>query len=190
MKNTKALRIIVDLLLIILGIIFLVFAIKDAKDFINSQKTNPLTDAERFSKDYSYIDSNNVYKYISLEELNNVLDNTGIIILGEKYDPWMQVLVSPLNDIISSYNKNILYYDTSIEVDETSDIYISIISKLGINNFGVFPNIIIVKDGKILLYLEKKNIYDLEYSGAPIDYWTDESIKNLKDKLKSTMDNL
>ena len=185
MKN-KTLRIIVDITLIILGIIFLVFGIKD---LINEINANKVEDSVRFKKDYSYVSTDNVYKYITLKELDKMLDSeTGIVLVGNPKNPWTQVLVSPLNDVVKSSDMNIYYLDNS-DIDESSKYYISILSKLEIEDFEV-PNIIFIKQGTIIKLYSKSDLYESSYKDAPIEYWTENRLESFNKDMVEQIDNL
>ncbi len=171
MKN-KTLRIILDLVLIIVGIVFLIFGIKDAYNFY---KENKIEDSVRFKKSYRSAPEDNIYKYVSLKEANEILlEKSGIILLGRTDDPWMQVLVSPLNDIVSESIDEIYYVemddidhpDFELELEEVT-----------------LPYIVIVKEGKVLTELDKSDIIDAEYEEAPIEYFDEANTRILKEKL-------
>lgn len=181
MKDNRLLRILIDLALIILGIIFLVFGIKDMKDMINANK---IEDNVRFKKEYSYVSKDNIYKYTDLKELSKLLDDGKyVILIGNKKDPWTQVLVSPLNDVIKDTKiKNIYYLDMS-NVDKNDKNYNKILSKLKIEKFEV-PMIVFTNDIKILV---KNDIYNKEYTDAPIDYWDDEKIVEFNKLIKNNL---
>lgn len=148
--KTKAFRIIVDLILIILGIVFLVFGIKDA---VNTFGKRPMEDNIKFSKSYTNVSTNNVYKYIgSIEEIN-----TGIVFVGNPLDAWSQVLASALEVAVKN-NYEVIYY-----LEQDTDI----------------PQIVVIKDGKTFTY-KKAEIIDSGYDDAPISYFTEERLNQLK----------
>jgi len=179
MKTQKS-RIIVDLILIILGIIFLVFGIKDLVDKINSTK---IDDATRFKSEYSYVSKENNYEYLTFKKFEKMINSkTGVILLGSPLDPWTQVLVEPLNVVAKEENTIIDYLD----VNE----YKNIIKKSKIlDNFDV-PKIIFIKNGKINTIINKEDIYDKEFDDAPIEYWTDEKLEEFNSIIKSEVEKL
>ena len=64
-KDTKKLRIILDILIILIGFVFLYFGIRDARIYYANMKK---TDAEIFHKEYSYVSVKDcVYEYISFQ---------------------------------------------------------------------------------------------------------------------------
>lgn len=179
MKN-KTLRIILDLVLIVVGIIFLVIGIKDAYNFYIENK---IEDNVRFKKSYASVPKDNIYRYVTIEEADEILSNkTGLILLGRTDDPWMQVLVKPLNDIVKEHFETIYY----LELDELSNN-----EKKKVDTSPIrtrledmeLPYIFIVKDGNILGEIDKSDLIDDEFEGAPIEYFDDEHLIELKNKL-------
>lgn len=181
--NNKTARIAIDALLIILGIVFLIFGIKDLKTFISNQNVK-ITDAERFKSDYQYVEEDNVYKYISVKDLGNILDSNEekIILVGSPLDPWTQVLSAPLNNIVKSMKKNIYYLDLD-NVDKESKDYKKVLKALKVDIIST-PTVI-VKTKTDINILDKQVLYDSKYTDAPIEYWTDERI----DKLEKLINN-
>lgn len=182
MKN-KTLRIVLDLVLIIVGIVFLIIGIKDAYNFY---KENKIADNVRFMRSYRSAPEDNIYKYVTLDEANDILLNgTGLIFLAKTNDPWAQVFVAHLNEIAKEYIDEIYYLEMDdIDMDKQED-------KLELQNrFGnmLLPYIIIVKDGKILSELDKDDIVDADFDGAPIEYFDEETIKDVKEKLSKIIE--
>ena len=177
MKNKKT-RIVIDSLLIILGIVFLIFGIKDFKSFISSQKVN-VSDRERFKNDYQYVAKDNSYEYIDIKELKTILDSKDekIILVGSPLDSWTQVLVSHLDEYAKSIKKSIYYLDLD-KVDKTSDEYRKILKKIKLDDIET-PTVIIKSKSNIEL-LKKEELYDSSYTDAPIDYWTEKRVEELK----------
>lgn len=151
--KSKVLRILIDLILIALGIVFLVFGIKDAiKEFSKPQ----IEDNIRFTKSYTNVPTDNIFKYI--ESLDLVKDENAVVFIANPKDAWSQVLSYQLNDILKTKYKTIYYLEQEI----TEDI----------------PTIVVIKDLQKKTY-EKKDIIDEDYKDAPIDYWTKERIEKL-----------
>lgn len=184
--NQKALRIIIDVILIGLGIVFLVFGIKDAIAMYNSTK---IEDSVKFKSEYSYAPEDNVYEYINIKEMYRMLNSdTGIVLVGSPKDAWTQVLVSPLNDVIKTYKYKINYIDID-EIDKTSKYYESVLDTLNIDSFST-PEIIFVKDGNAIDILEKKDIYINIYNTIPIDYWSEDNKTTFETLLKKIVEEL
>lgn len=175
MKN-KALRIGLDIALIVIGIVFLIFGIKDAINYASKDK---LSDNVQFSRDYPEINEDNIYKYMNASEASKMLESgSGVLLLGKKSDTWMHVLVSPLNDILKENVENINYLDMDT-IDEND--YKSLEEKIELINS---PCIVIIKNGEVKTKLSKSDIIPENFDGAPIEYFTDERIASLKEKLK------
>ena len=185
MKN-KRLRIIVDIILIVVGIIFLIFGIKDAIDMYNSSK---VSDALLFKKSYSYVPEDNVYNYVSLKELNKMLKkNSFILLIGEPLDSWTQVLVNPLNEVASSKDQKIYYLETT-DLNSSSSDYENLLSNLDLDELTT-PYIAFIKDGSIYKTYSKDDLYESDYDGAPIDYWTENRLNTLKNDLSKDIEAL
>lgn len=176
MKN-KTLRIILDLVLIIVGIIFLIIGINDAYNLYKDSKSN---DNIMFKKSYNSVKQDNIYKYIKLQEIDKILDNEkGILLIGKTTDPWMHILVSPVNDILEGEIEKIYYLELD-NIDETSETFIDLNKRLDKLNS---PCIVIFNKGQLLTVLNKEDIFNPDYEGAPIDYYDDKRIDELKEKL-------
>lgn len=179
--TNKALRIGVDLILIILGIIFLVFGIKDLNSMIHA---NDKTDAELMSSEYMYLSKENVYEYITFKNLTKLLyeSGSGMVLIGSPQSPWTQVLVSPLNIIAKEENIKIYYIDIN-DVDinyDTKDVNKAPVLK----DYDV-PKVFFVKDGEILGEYKKEDLYDKNYDGIPLEYWTEEKLEMLNETMKN-----
>lgn len=149
--KTKVIRITIDLILIVLGIIFLVFGIKEA---ISTFSVPQYEDSIRFSKNYTNVTRNNNYKYI--ENINDVKDN-GIIFVGNPKDAWSQVLASVLETILKDKTNEIYYYEGEIEN---------------------VPQIIIIDNEEKTIY-QKSDLIEKDYEEAPIFYWTESRLEQL-----------
>lgn len=187
MKTNKKSRIAIDALLIILGIVFLIFGIKDFKNFISNQNAK-ISDAERFKADYQYVNKDNSYKYTSIEELKTMLNSKEerIILLGSPLDPWTQVIVSHLDEYAKSVEKSIYYLELD-KVDKESEDYKELLKTLKIDELYL-PTIVVQNKDKSEV-LDKTKIYDSNYTEAPIDYWTEERIEELKRVLSDKIEN-
>lgn len=172
----KKLRIGLDIVLIIVGIVFLIFGIKDA---ISMYKDSKVDDNVKFYRSYRSVGKDNIYKYLSVKKAEKLLDDgTGIIVFGETTDPWMQVLAEPLEDVVEAELDEIYYLELDdIDFDKEAK---NIKDKIG---DVTSPRIVIVKDGKVLTDLKKSDLVDEEYEDAPIDYYDESRIETLKSQL-------
>ena len=153
--KSKGIRITIDAILIVLGIIFLVFGIKDA---INTFSTQKLDDNVRFSKSYTNVPTDNTFKYVeSISELDN--KSKVVIFIGNPKDVWSQVLAPVLYDITKD-KYEVVYY-----VENTEDV----------------PQVIVINDSKFTY--KKDDMINSNYNGVPIEYFTLEKKTELSHKL-------
>lgn len=173
----KRLRIILDVLIIIIGIVFLFFGIKDGIKEFDKYK---VSDAEKFHKSYNYVSvKESVYEYVSLRKATKLLDENSVILVGKTTNAWTQVLVKPLNDI---YKDSKIYYVELDDIENTSPAYHQFLSKLKLKKMDI-PTVIVTKEGKHKI-ISRDDIVDKDYEGAPIDYFN----KETKNKLKELLD--
>lgn len=174
----KKIRIIIDLVVIVVASIFLIFGIKDAITMFNKSK---VTDNVKFSKSYPSIEKNNIYKYVNLKETLKLLDKgSALVLIGKTIDPWMQVLVNPLEDYSKDHIKEIYYLELD-DLDSSSKEYLELTKKIGKLSS---PEVLIIKDGNIITKLLKNDIIDSNYDGIPIEYFDEDNIKKLNENLK------
>lgn len=175
--NKNKLRIIVDILIILIGVVFLIFGVKDGVKEINKHK---VTDGEKFHRSFSYVSAEeSVYEYVSIRGVYSVLDEDSVVLFGDKNNAWTQVLVKPLNDI---YKNDKIYYVEMNDIDLESPAYEGILSKLKIKKL-IIPTVVITKNNKYKI-ISRDDIVDKDYVGAPIDYFTKSKVNKLKELVK------
>ena len=172
--NTRKLRITLDIILILIGFVFLGFGINDLIGKINSNK---ISDSERFHMSYNYVSvKKSKYKYIDISRANKLLkSDDAIMLLGSPTDPWTQVLVKPLNDVIKG---KVIYYLEVKDINTDSKNFKKLLEKTKLES-AMTPTLIIVKKGKITI-LTKKDIYE-NYKGVPLEYFNEDNINKLKE---------
>jgi len=153
-----------------------------------------ITDAEKFSSEYTEVDENNVFKYAKMEEILNVLEKgTGVVYLGFPECGWCQAYVKYLNEVAKENEfGTIFYYNIKEDRANNTENYKKIVSLLNENlmnddegNKRIFvPNVTFVKNGQIIANDNETSVVT-EEDGTPLDYWTDEKVQNLKTKLDS-----
>lgn len=153
-----------------------------------------ITDAEKFSSEYTEVDENNVFKYAKMDEILNVLKKgTGVVYLGFPECGWCQAYVKYLNEVAKENEfGTIFYYNIKEDRANNTENYKKIVSLLNENlmnddegNKRIFvPNVTFVKNGQIIANDNETSVVT-EEDGTPLDYWTDEKVKNLKTKLDS-----
>ena len=184
MKNKKF-RIIVDLVLIIVGILFLALGIKDLVKELNSKTVNS---AEKFASSYSSVDTDNVFEYISLKDLNKILnEKKALVFIGDKLDPWSQILAKPLNEVAKKTGIKINYVELN-EQDFSQKEYSKVLSKLEIKKFNAPMVVFSQKDTNE--YLNKDEIFDTKFEGAPIEYWTSEKLDEFDNYMSEKIEKL
>ncbi len=174
MNKDKKIRIAVDVLLIVLGFVFLGFGIRDA---IVKYKSSITPDNALFKKSYPNAYEENIYKYIDVKEANKIIGSgTGIIFIGAPHDSWSQVIVAPLEDAVKELDIDGIYY---LEYKDDSD-------ELSIEEELSIPSIIIIKERKVTV-VSKEELIDSEYDGIPIEYYDEKHKEDLKNLLRNIL---
>ena len=193
MKNKKI--IIIILAIVVALLIALLIFLK-----VNPNSTVE-TDSEKFAKEYGWVDENgkktdNVFVYRTPEEIIKILKNgTGIVYLGFPECPWCGQYVVYLNEVAKENNvEKINYLNILDERKNNTDAYKEIVSILSDylqydddgNKRIYVPAVIAVKDGKIIGF-DDETSYDTKGYENPQDYWENEDLDALKEKLACMM---
>lgn len=169
--------------------------------FLINNKTEELikedvSDSIKFSKEYNDVPSDNVFVYRSVDEIIDIMKHgVGVVYLGYPECPWCQSYVKYLNEVAKEVGLSKIYYCNTKEVKESSyDKYQELISllhgHLQYNDEGkewiYVPNVSFHNNGKIIEndYETSKDTHNLK---DPNEYWTEEEISELKNKLKPAM---
>jgi len=178
-----------------IAIIILIIAII-VGGFLFLNKDDKLTDAEKFSKEYTTITENNVFVYRDIEEIINIMEHgTGIVYLGFPECPWCQTYVKYLNEVAKEVGIEKIYYFNILEdrqnnTDEYKKIIELLTGNLQFDEEGkerIFvPNVSFHINGSVIGndYETSKDTHDFD---NPEDYWNEEEVKDLKTKLKQLM---
>ena len=174
------------------------YACKETK----RKEKNLTGDNYRFAKEYKMTDKNgkiisNVFTYRSMNQIIRILENgTGIIYLGFPECPWCQQYVYYLNEVAKSKGLEKIYYKNILNdrKNNTSE-YQKIVSLLNDylqydeegNKRIYVPAVIAVKDGKIVGF-DDETAFDTKGYKTPADYWKNEDLKALKEKLGNMID--
>ena len=157
-------------------------------------KENPKdeTDAEKFAKEYTKITSYNYFVYKNDEEIIKILEHgTGIVFIGFPECPWCQAYAPILNEVADIEGlEKIYYYNILEDRKNNTETYKKIVSLLSDylrydeegNKRIYVPAVIAVKEGKIVGF-DDETSYDTKGLDNPEEYWTNEEIVDLKDKL-------
>ena len=152
-----------------------------------------LTDAEKFSAEYTEVGEDNIFVYRTSKEIIHILEKgTGVVYLGFPECPWCQAYVPYLESVAKETGVEKIYYLNILEdrKNNTSD-YQKIVSLLEGNllnndegNPRVYvPDVTVVKEGVILGHDNETSVVS-EEDGTPKEYWTTERVNALKAKLK------
>lgn len=174
--------------LILFAFLIWCFVYLGKKDF-----SSTITDAERFSKEYTSIEKENPFVYVGSNRVLEILNNeTGIILVGFSSNAWMQEYVKELYPVLKENNINKVYYYDVIE-DRTKKTknfrqIEDLLSKyLKITDMGAeylfTPALIFVKDGKIINYDDETSL--VSYNMRPNTYWNEDAINNFRNKINT-----
>ena len=188
MKKKYYILIIALLILLIGGSLF--FVLKKDKTEI---------DAQKFAKEYTEVSEDNVFVYRSSEEVIKLLEHgTGVVYLGFPECPWCQTYVKYLNDVAKEVGIDKIYYYNILE-DRTNntEVYQKIVSLLGDileyddeGNPRVYvPNVSFHINGEII-GSDCETAKDTKGLETPQEYWTEEEVQELKNKLTTYMEKI
>ena len=174
--------------LVLFAFLIWCFVYLGKKDF-----SSTITDAERFSKEYTAIDTDNPFVYVNSNRVLNILNNeTGIILVGFSSNAWMQEYVRELYPILKENNITKVYYYDVIE-DRTKKTknfrqIEDLLSKyLKITDMGAeylfTPALIFVKDGKIINYDDETSL--VSFDMRPDTYWNEDAITSFHNKINT-----
>lgn len=158
------------------------------------KKTTELTDAEKFSKEYS-VTKNNPFKYIELKEVLNIIENgTGIIFFGDPDCEWCVASAKILTSSLNYKNIDVAYYYNPKKIrDNNTKEYKRLVKLLADyletdkddNSYLFLPDIYFVVNGEVI---DHNN--DLaSMSGTIDDALTKERKKEIKDKYLDLISN-
>lgn len=192
MKNKKIIIIMGIIIVILVGIIIFLL--------VNNNTGNEKsveTDATRFAEEYTSVDENNRFKYATMDEVINTLeDGTGIVYLGFPECKWCQQYVVYLNELAEDRNiSQIMYYNIRQDRQDNTEDYQTIVNLLKDyltddeeGNPRIYvPAVIFMSNGKIIGF-DDETAYDTNGYDDPSEYWTEEEVNDLKDRLNSYLD--
>ena len=174
--------------LVLFAFLIWCFVYLGKKDF-----SNTITDAERFSKEYTAIDTDNPFVYVNSNRVLNILNNeTGIILVGFSSNAWMQEYVRELYPILKENNITKVYYYDVIEdrtkktknfrqIEDLRSKYLKI-TDMG-SEYLFTPALIFVKDGKIINYDDETSL--VSFDMRPDTYWNEDAITSFHNKINT-----
>ena len=147
-------------------------------------------DNYKFSVEYTKVPMDNVFNYKTEDEIIEILENgSGIVYLGFPECPWCQSYVVYLNEVVKDNGIDNIYYLNIKEMrsnnTEKYQKIVNLISEIlpydeNGNKRIYVPQVVFVKNGKII---GGDNETSYNVVGTPSEYWTSETIANLKQKL-------
>lgn len=192
MKNKKIIIIMGIIIVILVGIIIFLLVNNNA-----GNEKSVETDATRFAEEYTSVDENNRFKYATMDEVINTLeDGTGIVYLGFPECKWCQQYVVYLNELAEDRNiSQIMYYNIRQDRQDNTEDYQTIVNLLKDyltddeeGNPRIYvPAVIFMSNGEIIGF-DDETAYDTNGYDDPSEYWTEEEVNDLKDRLNSYLD--
>lgn len=190
LKSIKsALTIFLFFSLVLVGMYF--FSKGNSNNVPNEEE---VPDSVKFSKEYPGVGENNVFEYKTIEEIIKIFESgTGVVYLGFPECPWCQRYVIYLNEVANDVGlKNIYYFNILQDRKDNTEGYRTLLSLLDgylLNdddgNPRIFvPDISVVVNGEIVGH---DNETSME-SGSVDEYWTEQKVKNFKNKLKGMLE--
>lgn len=182
----------------IIGIVVLVLACSIGFYKVFTSIENKETDAEKFASEYS-IDNDNVFVYKTLEEINKILKNgTGIVYLGFPECPWCKGYVPYLNEVAKKAKLDKIYYfnilndrkNNTDDYKKTVELLKDYLKYDDEGNKRIYvPAVIAVNKGKIVGF-DDETSYDTKGYEKPEDYWKNEDLDGLKNRLSKMINDV
>lgn len=188
MKKKVIIGIIIFVVLV--GILLSLFFV-----FRNSE--DEVSDAVKFSQEYTSVSEENVFVYRNVDEIIRILENgTGVVYLGFPECKWCQKYVTYLNEAaIENDITRIYYFDILDERSENTEEYQKIVSLLEEylpydeeGNKRVYVPAVIVVDGGEIVGFDDETSLDTHDLDDPEEYWTQDEVNDLMDKLATMFD--
>lgn len=152
------------------------------------------TDGEKFAKEYSSVNNDNVFVYKDIDEIIKILENgTGVVYLGFPECPWCTQYVVYLNEVAKENGVETIYYHNILEDRQNNtNEYKKIVNLLSDylqydeegNKRIYVPAVIAVKKGEIIDF-DDETAWDTKNYDTPEDYWANENLEGLKSKLQN-----
>lgn len=184
--------------IVILGIFY--FYPKDTNTK-EPNKDNKLTDSEKFATEYKLKGEDgkaldNVFVYRTPKQIINILEKgTGIVYLGFPECPWCTGYVPYLNEIAKEMNVEKIYYlnvleerkNNTAEYQKIVEILSDYLQNDEEGNKRLYvPAVIAIKDGEIVGF-DDETAWDTKGYETPKEYWENEDLEGLKEKLRCMM---
>lgn len=181
-----------SIIVILIGIIIFLLV----NNNIEKEETKK-SDAEKFAEEYTLVDKDNRFVYTEIDEIINILEEgTGIVYLGFPECKWCQQYVVYLNEVAKDRNvSKIYYYNIRKDREDNTENYQTIVNLLQDylpedeeGNPRIYvPAVIFMSVGNILGF-DDETAYDTKGFDNPSDYWTEDKVSDLKERLNSYLD--
>lgn len=175
-------------ILVILGLVIIVLLIY----LITYLVKRPVSDSVKFSEEYTELTKDNVFVYKNSEEIIKILEHgTGVVMLGFPECPWCQRYAVYLNEVAKDLDiEKIYYYNILEDRKNNTETYQKIVSLIqdylqydDEGNKKIYvPAVISLNKGEIVGF-DDETSWDTKGFETPEEYWTNEEITELKDKL-------
>ena len=189
MKKKIIIGIIILLVLVAIGI-SLFFLFRDEEE-------PEVSDAQKFASEYTQVTSDNVFLYRNASEIIRILENgTGVVYLGFPECKWCQKYVTYLDEVAKENDiTRIYYFDIYDARANNTEEYQQIVSLLEEylaydeeGNKRVFVPAVVVVDGGEIVGFDDETSLDTHDLDDPEEYWTEEEVNDLMDKLATMFD--
>lgn len=194
MKN-KGIIITMGIIIVALIVVVIFLLVKDNGG--NDNNNNEITDAQRFSEEYNLVPEDNAFVYSSVDEIIDILENgTGVVYLGFPECRWCDQYVVYLNEVAKERGvSEIYYYNIREDRSNNTENYQKIVSLLEEylqndeeGNPRIYvPAVIFMNNGTIVGF-DDETSYDTGGFDIPSEYWSDEKVLDLKERLNSYID--
>lgn len=181
-----------SIIVILIGIIIFLLV----NNNIEKEETKK-SDAEKFAEEYTLVDKDNRFVYTEIDEIINILEEgTGIVYLGFPECKWCQQYVVYLNEVAKDRNvSKIYYYNIRKDRENNTKNYQTIVNLLQDylpedeeGNPRIYvPAVIFMSVGNILGF-DDETAYDTKGFDDPSNYWTEDEVSDLKERLNSYLD--
>jgi len=152
-----------------------------------------LSDSEKFALEYPLVGSGNIFVYRNASEAADILEKgRGIVFIGFKECPWCQQYAVFLHDVAQEMEvEKIFYCDIKEDREKNSESYQRIVDifhgRLQYDDEGrprvYVPDTAIVSRGRIITHDFETSKDTLGYE-TPQEYWNDERVNALKERLR------
>lgn len=183
---------------LILGLVIIIVLLVILVVQSYNKKKETESDAVKFASEYTEVGEDNLYVYRTNEEAAKILENgTGVLLIGFPECPWCQRYAVYLNEVAKDLDyEKIYYYNVLEDRKNNTEEYKKIVSLLEEqlqydeegNKRIYVPAVIAVKNGEIVGF-DDETAWDTKGFEKPEEYWNEESVKSLKDKLTTMLTN-